>query len=274
MNVPMERPEPQPQEQEQPRRRRPYSRADHRARSHENAHASGGDHDADGAPDAHPRPHHPLVTHAPPDLITTDSGLAELLADLRAAGGFAYDSEFIGELTYFPKLCLIQTASPQRVALIDPLAEIDLRPFWELIADASVALVDHAGLGEPGIALNPVERATEDDLRDRGPDTGERGTGLVVAQLRIGLPDLHRLVEPAAEEIPAELADLREVETKQLVARGRPVERALTVVDEAVDRDAHRADQHGFKFVAPKRRTRVMVMFAIERSYGRCRRAS
>jgi len=145
MNVPMERPEPQPQEQEQPRRRRPYSRADHRARSHENAHASGGDHDADGAPHAHPRPHHPLVTHAPPDLITTDSGLAELLADLRAAGGFAYDSEFIGELTYFPKLCLIQTASPQRVALIDPLAEIDLRPFWELIADASVEKVVHAG---------------------------------------------------------------------------------------------------------------------------------
>jgi hypothetical protein len=87
MTVPMERPEPQQQEQEQPRRRRPYSRADHRARSHENAHASGGD---DGAetPVLHAGPHHPLVTHAAPDLITTDDGLAELIADLRAAGSF------------------------------------------------------------------------------------------------------------------------------------------------------------------------------------------
>jgi ribonuclease D len=146
MTVPMERPEPQQQEQEQPRRsRRPYSRADHRARSHENAHAAGAGDEADAAADNHPRPHHPLVTHAAPDLVTTDDGLAELLAHLRAAGSFAYDSEFIGELTYFPKLCLIQTASAQRVALIDPLADLDLRPFWELIADGSVEKIVHAG---------------------------------------------------------------------------------------------------------------------------------
>src|SRR6188768_2643264 len=98
MTVPMERPEPQQQEQEQPRRRRPYSRADHRARSHEDAHAAG-DGEGSNAPETHSRPHHPLVTHAAPDLITSDDGLAELLADLRAAGSFAYDSEFIGELT-------------------------------------------------------------------------------------------------------------------------------------------------------------------------------
>ena len=144
MTVPMERPEPPQQQEQEPRRRRRYSRADHRARSHENAHAAGAGDDA-AAADASPRPHHPLVSHDPPDLITTDEELAGLLAHLRAAGSFAYDSEFIGELTYFPKLCLIQTASAQRVALIDPLADLELRPFWELIADGSVEKVVHAG---------------------------------------------------------------------------------------------------------------------------------
>jgi hypothetical protein len=60
---------------------------------------------------------------------------------------------------------------------------------------------------------------------------GERGPELVVAQRRIRLPHQHRLVQPAAAQIPAELADLRDVETKLLLARGRPPERALTVGD-------------------------------------------
>jgi hypothetical protein len=59
------------------------------------------------------------------------------------------------------------------------------------------------------------------------------------------------------------------VETKQLLARGRPRERALTVGDKAVHRDAHRVDQHGFKLVAPQRRTIVAMMkFPIELDIG------
>jgi len=71
--------------------------------------------------------------------------MAELIEHLRGAGSFSYDSEFIGELTYTPKLCLIQVATTTRVALIDPLSGIDLRPFWELVADASVEKITHAG---------------------------------------------------------------------------------------------------------------------------------
>jgi ribonuclease D len=81
--------------------------------------------------------------------------LAELLQALRAAGSFAYDSEFIGELTYLPRLCLIQAASTTRIALIDPLADLDVRPFWELVADASIEKVVHAGLQD----VEPVFRA-------------------------------------------------------------------------------------------------------------------
>src|SRR5436309_12938786 len=92
-------------------------------------------------------------------------------------------------------------------------------------------LIGHRRLGQPGVALNAVERAAEDDLRDRAPGVGERGPELVVAHRRIRLPRQHRLVEPAAEQIAAELAYQRDVETKLLLARGRPPERALTVGD-------------------------------------------
>src|SRR4051812_3138387 len=118
-----------------------HARAAHRARAHESAHA---EEDNGQATDA-ARPSHPLVPSGPASVVTTDEQLEELIAHLRSEGGFAYDSEFIGEMTYFPKLCVIQTATAKRVALVDPLAGVELRPFWELIADESVEKVVHAG---------------------------------------------------------------------------------------------------------------------------------
>ena len=51
---------------------------------------------------------------------------------------------------------------------------------------------------------------------------------------------------------------------KQLVAWGSPLEPALPVGDKAVHRDAHRVDQHGFKLIAPERRTMIVMTFTIE----------
>lgn len=129
-------------------RRQISYRSAHRAKSHESAHA-------DQAP---PSPatqiDHPLVPQGSVTLVTTESQLAELIEHLRSSGRFAYDSEFIGELTYIPKLCLIQVASAERIGLIDPLAGLDLKPFWELIADPAVEKIVHAGQQD----LEPVCR--------------------------------------------------------------------------------------------------------------------
>jgi ribonuclease D len=119
----------------------------HRARSHESAHAE--------SPAAEAKiPQHPLIPRNAAELIATQDGLTSLIGELRASGRFAYDSEFIGELTYRPKLCLIQVASAQRVSLIDPLAELDLSEFWELICDASIQKIVHAGAQD----VEPVVR--------------------------------------------------------------------------------------------------------------------
>jgi len=130
------------------------NRAPHRARSDEEAHAVNDGHQHAAILD------HALVNGASPDLVTTAAGLASLLEELRAAGSFGYDTEFIGEQTYHPYLCLVQTATPKRLALLDPLADLDLAPFWELVGDASVEKIVHAGQPD----LEPVMR-----LIDRPP---------------------------------------------------------------------------------------------------------
>jgi hypothetical protein len=58
------------------------------------------------------------------------------------------------------------------------------------------------------------------------------------------------------------------VETKLLLLRDRPPERALAVGDKAVHRDAHRVDQHRFTLIAPERRTMIATTFTIELDIG------
>lgn len=124
-------------------------RADHRARAHESAHAD---------PNLTEQTTIPAGLQAVPRgaaaIISDDAQLARLVQELRSDGTFTYDSEFIGELSYFPRLCLIQVASHARIALIDPLANLDLQPFWELLADAAVQKIVHAGEQD----LEPVNR--------------------------------------------------------------------------------------------------------------------
>src|SRR5687768_3028961 len=99
-------------------RRKRNPRHDYRARSHESAHAAD-----EGKPSA--IPDLPLVPRNQPALLSSAEEVGELISHLRAEGRFAYDSEFIGELTYHPKLCVIQVATAQRVALIDALTQMD-----------------------------------------------------------------------------------------------------------------------------------------------------
>ncbi|SEG77601.1 ribonuclease D [Bosea lathyri] len=78
-------------------------------------------------------------------LITTTQDLAHACARLAMHPFVTVDTEFLRETTYYPKLCLIQLASPDEAVLVDPLApEIDLAPFLELMANEAVVKVFHA----------------------------------------------------------------------------------------------------------------------------------
>ncbi|MEM9414229.1 MAG: HRDC domain-containing protein [Planctomycetota bacterium] len=116
-------------------------------------------HDQDSAAHAEdfvptPSVDHPLVPDDKPILITDADAFHGLIDTLRAAGSFGYDTEFIGENTYYPHLCLIQAGTADTLALIDPFAVGDLTAWWELLADASVEKLVHAGEQD----LEPVQR--------------------------------------------------------------------------------------------------------------------
>lgn len=80
------------------------------------------------------------------DLITDTPALAAACTVLRDHPYVAVDTEFLRETTYWPKLCLVQAATPDAAFLIDPLAEgLDLSPLLELMAEPGVVKVFHAG---------------------------------------------------------------------------------------------------------------------------------
>jgi len=80
------------------------------------------------------------------NLITTTADLSAACERLATADFIAIDTEFMRETTFWPKLCLIQLASHEEAVIIDPVAgeDMDLAPFFALMADESVTKVFHA----------------------------------------------------------------------------------------------------------------------------------
>ena len=79
------------------------------------------------------------------DLITTTSELAAACERLAQQPVITVDTEFLRETTYYPLLCVVQMASQDEALVIDALAEgIDLKPFFELMANEKVLKVFHA----------------------------------------------------------------------------------------------------------------------------------
>lgn len=76
--------------------------------------------------------------------VTTSAELLDALARLDSADFVALDTEFMRESTYFPKLCLIQAAVPDAVAVLDPLALPDLAPLWQFLGNRQRTKVLHA----------------------------------------------------------------------------------------------------------------------------------
>lgn len=78
-------------------------------------------------------------------VVTTTDQLADSVRELSTHPYVAVDTEFLREQTFWPELCLIQLAGPGIELIVDPLAPgIDLKPFYELMANAGVMKVFHA----------------------------------------------------------------------------------------------------------------------------------
>jgi len=91
-----------------------------------------------------------------PDIqyIDTPDALRLFSEQISGADWIALDTEFLREKTYYPKLCLLQIATTEVVACIDPIALDDLSPLLDVIFDARITKVMHAARQDLEILFN------------------------------------------------------------------------------------------------------------------------
>ncbi|HZL91213.1 MAG TPA: HRDC domain-containing protein [Pirellulaceae bacterium] len=109
------------------------------------------------------------------DHITTDQQLHDFCGQLAQADIVAFDTEFVSEDTYLPELCLVQVAIRGKLAIIDPFAVRELKPFWELLTSGGRETLVHSGREEFRFCLR---------------ETGRRPSGWFDVQIAAGLVGL------------------------------------------------------------------------------------
>ena len=169
-------------------------------------------------------------------VMTTTRELAAVCGRLAHAPYVAVDTEFVRETTFWPDLCLIQMAGGADECLVDPLAAgIDLKPFFELMANPAVMKVFHAarqdleiihllsrvipkpifdtqvaamvcGFGDSISFSNLVRNITGMDIDKSSQFTDWRRRPLSPKQLTYALSDVTQL-RPVYEHLAAELGN-------------------------------------------------------------------
>ncbi len=116
--------------------------------------------------------------------IDSDKKLTALLASIADEPALALDTEFVRERTYYPKLGLIQIATPGITACIDCVTEIDLAPFFDRLFETGCAWVAHSARQDLEVLYQQDQRAPQELV-----DT-QIAAGLLGHAPQIGLQDL------------------------------------------------------------------------------------
>lgn len=88
-------------------------------------------------------------------IVSNSADLRVLCAEIARHQYVTVDTEFLRETTFWPELCLLQMAWPGDAAIVDVLAEnIDLAPFFELMANEAIVKVFHAARQDIEIIFN------------------------------------------------------------------------------------------------------------------------
>src|SRR5262245_30721277 len=81
-------------------------------------------------------------------LVATPADLDACCAHLEKCSRLGLDTEFVGETSYHPELCLVQVSTETALYLIDRFAFESLAAFWKFVASPTHQVVVHAGREE------------------------------------------------------------------------------------------------------------------------------
>lgn len=78
------------------------------------------------------------------DYINTPEQLSQLCQAIHTQPWLALDTEFLREKTYYPQFCLLQIATPDWVACVDPIALPQLDQLFEALYNPAITKVFHS----------------------------------------------------------------------------------------------------------------------------------
>lgn len=128
-----------------------------------------------------------------PEIITDRRRFEAHCRRWRQVGRFAFDTEFIRDDTYDAKLCLIQVTIDGEVVLVDPAANLDVSPFWELVTDEAVTTIVHAGKEDFEVCLRASGKPPR-NVFDVQIAAGFVGLGYPLSLARLVSVVLHRRI--------------------------------------------------------------------------------
>ena len=76
--------------------------------------------------------------------VRDKQGLVALMEAIRGSDYLAVDTEFMRERTYYARLCLIQIATDDVTAIVDPFECTELEPLFAVLKDSGVVKVLHS----------------------------------------------------------------------------------------------------------------------------------
>ncbi len=88
------------------------------------------------------------VPDLPETFVADAAALAECVDHLRSVSLLGFDTEFVGEETFRPELCLVQISTVERLFVIDPYSCGPVEEFWKLMHDPARTVIVHAGREE------------------------------------------------------------------------------------------------------------------------------
>ena len=82
------------------------------------------------------------------NIIETGDDFRDLCKHISSEQLVGFDTEFVSDNTYRPTLGLLQFATRNRAAVVDPLVVNDLTAWWQIMADDTTTVVVHGGQAE------------------------------------------------------------------------------------------------------------------------------
>ena len=149
------------------------------------------------------------------------------------AAWIGFDTEFVGEKTYIPVLCLIQIVSENDIYLIDTLRINDLRKFLGIVTDPDVLKITHAGDNDYRL-LNTLYGTVPQNTFDTQIAAGFEGYNypagfgkIVERELRVTLAKSHTVANWEARPIDSKALDYAIEDVKYLPALHEKLMRKL-----------------------------------------------